>query len=98
MSSGPKASSVKQRRGGAVGRLLFRMKSTRARAARCEEQARHAKDPTQQRSFLRAAAAWTKIADELADELERDTRTAEFDTDGERSDEHGNKTADTADR
>ena len=98
MSSGPKASSVKQRRARAVGTLVFRMKGNRARAARCEEQARLAKDPTQQKSFLRAAAAWTKIADELADELERDTRSGEFDTDGERFDEHGNMTADTTDR
>jgi hypothetical protein len=47
------------------------MKRSRARAARCEEQASLAENPTQQETFLRAAAAWTKIADDLAEELER---------------------------
>jgi hypothetical protein len=38
-------------------------------------------DRTQQETFRRAAAAWTK--NELADESERDRAVAEFDTDGE---------------
>jgi hypothetical protein len=69
--------TLRMRRGCAMsdgptrGRLVYRMKRSRARAARCEEQASLAENPTQQETFLRAAAAWTKIADDLAEELER---------------------------
>jgi len=40
-----------------------------ARAAKCKEKARLATDDAQRETLLRAAAAWSKIAEEIATQL-----------------------------
>ena len=48
---------------------LQQMKAMLARAAKCEEKARRATDAADRETLLRAAAAWSKIADDIATEL-----------------------------
>jgi hypothetical protein len=44
---------------------------SREKAARCEENARQAEHPTLRASYLRAAALWNKLAENMTKELER---------------------------
>ena len=48
---------------------LLQMEAALARAANCEENASRATNATRRESLLRAAAAWSKIAEDIAAEL-----------------------------
>jgi hypothetical protein len=52
-----------------VAHLVLRIKLCRGRAATCKENAIQASNDVIRASFLRAAATWTKLAEDLSDEL-----------------------------
>jgi hypothetical protein len=52
-----------------VAQLVLRIKLCRGRAATCKENASQANNDVISASFLRAAATWTKLAEDLSDEL-----------------------------
>ena len=52
-----------------VAHLVLRIKLCRGRAATCKENASQANNDVIRASFLRAAATWTKLAEDLSDEL-----------------------------
>jgi hypothetical protein len=54
-----------------AARLRQAVRRNRKRAEECERNARSAAHPLQRESFLRAAAVWTKTAEDAAKELER---------------------------
>ena len=52
-----------------VAHLVLRIERCRGRAATCKENAAQANNDVLRASFLRAAATWTKLAEDLSDEL-----------------------------
>jgi hypothetical protein len=52
-----------------VAQLVLRIKLCRGRAATCKENAAQANNDVIRASFLRAAATWTKLAEDLSNEL-----------------------------
>ena len=52
-----------------VSQLVLRIKLCRGRAVTCKENAAQANNDVIRASFLRAAATWTKLAEDLSDEL-----------------------------
>jgi hypothetical protein len=52
-----------------VAHLVLRIELCRGRAATCKGNAAQANNDVIRASFLRAAATWTKLAEDLSDEL-----------------------------